>query len=224
MKGVSIMLLNKIAETRETLEEYRQLDIELRQVQKVSTFSQLAKTELNKIKSILASFHALNQMDPETFQKKKLSYELNKLVTLMNSGIKSYNIEEVYGFSKLFRGLDDDLRIRWSSFVLNKNKDIIGLLKNLQNIVTNPQEIKQLIADLQTFEKKWPVNSITLKRYHDYLNHANKVISEMDVSENVQDFITKVAANQATLDDLTDEVITWIRSKQLTNKLVIKFR
>lgn len=224
MKGVLTMLLNKIADTRETLEEYRRLDNELRQVRKVNSFSQSTKSELNKIKSILASYHALNQMAPVEFPKKKLSYELKKLETLMNSGIKTYNIEEVYGFAKLFRGLNEDLRMRWSNFVLNKNKDIIGLLRNLQNIVTNQQEIKQLITDLQTFEKKWPVNSITLKRYHDYLNDANKVISEMDVSEVVQDFITKVAANQATLDDLTDEVITWIRTKKLTNKLVIKFR
>lgn len=218
------MLLNKIAETRKTFEEYRQLDSKLRQIRKINSFSQTAETELKRVKSILESFHALHQMDPSAFPKKKLTYELKKLEELTKRGLETYNKDEVFAFTKLFRSLNDDLRMRWSHYVLNKNKDIIGLLENLQNIVPNPQDIRQLISELKTFEKKWPVTSITLKRYHEHFNSANKVISDMNAGEGVQDFITKVAANQATLDDLTDEVISWIRERQLTNKLVIKFK
>lgn len=218
------MLLNKITETRKIFEDYNEMYSKQQKFRKISSFSQTMKTEFAKIKSILASFHALLQMDPEAFPKKKLSYEMKKLEEFKTKGLQSYSKDEVFDFSRLFRSLDDDLKIRWANYVLNKNKDIIGLLKNLQNIVTNPEEMKQLISNLQTFEKKWPVTSISLNHYQEHFESANKVIAEMDVSEGVQEFITKVATNQATLDDLTDEVISWIRTKRLTNKIVIKFK
>lgn len=224
MKGVSIMLLNKIAEARKTFEDYREIDYQLRQARKVNLFSQTAKTEINKIKGTLGSYHALHQMDAEAFQKKDFSYEIKRLESLLKTGLQTMNRDELMGFSRLFKSLDDDLKMKWTFYIGNKNKDIIGLLESLQNIVENKQEIRQLISELKTFEKKWPVTPATINRYNDHFNSANKVISEMNASTGVQDFITRVAANQATLEDLTDEVINWLRTKQLTNKLVIKFK
>jgi hypothetical protein len=218
------MLLNKVAETRKTIEEYIDINTKLREARKINSFGEFARIELNKVKVTLGSYHSLHQMDPEFFPKRKLSYEFKQLESLIDSGLEKYNKDDVQAFSRLFKKLEDDLKMRWSHYVLNKNKDIIGLLENLQNIVTNPQEIKQLISELKTFEKKWPVSAITLNRYHEFLSSANKVISDMNASEGIQEFITKVANNQATLDDLTDEVLNWLQTKQLTNKLVIKFK
>ena len=200
------------------------LNSNLQQAKKINSFCQSTKTELNKIKATLGSFHALHQMDEQAFPKRSMSYERKQLEALIQHGLEKYDKDDIYKFSRSFRKLEEDLKMSWTHYVRNKNQDIIGLLERLQNIVSNPQEIKQLIVELKKFENKWPVNSISLNRYHEHLSSAKKVITDMNASKGVQEFIEKVASNRATLDDLTDEVISWLRKQQLTNKLIIKFK
>ncbi|MGF6950199.1 hypothetical protein QF028_002704 [Neobacillus sp. B4I6] len=218
------MLLNKIADTRKTFEEYNQLDSRLQQVKKVHSFSQFTKKELNTIKSILGSYHALHEMDPPSFPKRDMSYEFKRLNAVIQNGLEKYNKDEISGFTFVFKKLDQDLKTRWTFYVRTINQDIIGLLERMQHIAGNPQDIKQLISDLNKFETKWPVNTLTLSNYNNHLEKARKVMSDMNASKGVQDFIGKVASNNATIDDLSDEVIQWLREQQLTNKLVIKFK
>jgi hypothetical protein len=223
-KGVPIMLLDKISQTRKTFEEYNKINSKLQQVKRVNSFCQTTKSDFKKIKSTLGSYHALHQMDKAAFSKKDFTYELRQLEVLIQSGLDEYNRDLVSSFWRLFKKLDDDLKTKWTIYVSKKNQDFIGLLGQLQNIVPNPEDIKQLIIELRRFENIWPVTTQSLARYHEQVTNANNVISEINASKGVQEFISKVASNQASLDDLTDEVISWLRTKKLTNKLVIKFK
>ncbi|RFU70011.1 hypothetical protein [Bacillus sp. V59.32b] len=218
------MLLNKIAETRKTFEEYNKVYTDLQNVKKINSFSQYAKQELKKCKDILESYRALNQMDDDIFPKRSMGYELKQLEGLFNYDLAKLNRDEVSSFQRTLKKLDDHWKMRWTVYVQNKNQDLIGLLERLKNIVSNPQEIEQLIMYLKQFETVWPVSSAKLSRYHEYLAQANKVVSDMNASQGVQEFIGKVAANNATIEDLNDEVISWLREQQLTNKLFIKFK
>ncbi|WP_129727939.1 hypothetical protein [Ectobacillus funiculus] len=218
------MLLNKISKVRKTVGEYKQLDQKLLEVKRVNSFFQFTKDELNKCKTILRSYSALHAMDEDAFPKRNMSFVIRQLEALSKDSLENYNRDEVLAFSRPLKKLDADLKIGWMHYVRNKNNDIIGLLDQMQSIVNNPNEIKQLIVDLKQFESKWPVTSTTVNRYHDQLANAKKVISDMQASKGIQEFIGKVATNHATLDDLTEEVILWLRKQQLMNKLVIKFK
>jgi hypothetical protein len=224
MKGAHLMLLNKISQVRNTVVEYNQLNKKNQQARRVSSFSQFTKEELNKCKVILGSYHALHEVDKDTFPKGNMSIVLKHLEALSYGGLEKYNRDDILAFTRPFKTLDDDLKMRWINYVRNKNQDTIRLLQQMQNIVSNPKEIKQLVEELKKFENKWPVTTQIVNIYNENHINAKKIISDMQASKGVQDFISKVAANNATLDDLTDEVIIWLREQQLTNKLVIKFK
>ncbi|MGD6893734.1 hypothetical protein [Bacillus infantis] len=218
------MLLNRITRARETVVEYNQLNKKNQQARRVNSFSQFTKSELNKCKNILGSYHALHEVDEDTFPKKNMSVVLKHLEALSNGGLEKYNRDDILAFTRPFKSLDDDLKMCWINYVRNKNQDTIRLLQQMLNIVSNPHEIKQLVEELKKFENKWPVTTHIVNRYHEHHINAKKTLSGMQASKGVQEFIGKVAANNATLDDLTDEVILWLREQQLTNKLVIKFK
>ncbi|MCS0674470.1 hypothetical protein [Cytobacillus firmus] len=218
------MLLNRISQVRETVVEYNQLNKKNQQARRVGSFSKFSRDELKKCKDILGSYQALHEVDEELFPKSNMSIVLIQLEALSKGGLEKYNRDDIIAFSRPFKTLDDDLKLRWMNYVRNKNQDTIKLLQQMQNIVSNKQEIKQLVDELKKFENKWPITSNVVNRYHEHHVNAKKIISDMQASNGVQDFIGKVAANNATLDDLTDEVILWLREQQLTNKLVIKFK
>ncbi|MEH7238855.1 hypothetical protein [Bacillus sp. JJ1562] len=218
------MLLNKISKVRETLVEYKQLDTKHQQARRVSNLSQFAKGELNKCKVILGNYLALHKMNGDLFPKRNMSFVLRQLEELSKGGLEKVNKDEILAFSRPFKTLDDELKMSWINYVHNKNQDTIRLLKQMKNIVSNPQEIDQLVSELTKFENRWPITTNLVNRYDELHDSAKKIISDMKASEGIQEFIGKVAANQATLDDLSDEVILWLRQQQLTNKLVIKFK
>jgi hypothetical protein len=218
------MLLSKIKETRKTFEEFKQVDNQRIAAKRMKSYNQFTKEELAICKRILESYLALHQMDETIFPKKNLNQQIKQLEVIKKEGLVQYNREQIKEFTKPIKAIDDELKMNWTHYVKNQNKDIIGLLEQMKRLVKNPDQLTTLIVELKRYETKWPVNGNWITRYQDQIINAQKVISDMQASKNVQAFIEKVASNKATLDDLTEEVLAWIKEQQLSNKLVIKFK
>ena len=55
------------------------------------------------------------------------------------------------------------------------------------------------------------------------LDEMSEFLSTLNTSGEVVDFLKKMQSGQATLKDMSDEVVNWIRAEDLENKIGLKF-
>ena len=56
-----------------------------------------------------------------------------------------------------------------------------------------------------------------------YVAEAKQIIDQFSLNPEIEDFLKKVSSQRATVLDLTPNVMVWLKEKNLTSKLRIKF-
>lgn len=55
------------------------------------------------------------------------------------------------------------------------------------------------------------------------VSEAKKIADEFSLNPEIEVFLKKVSSLQATVADLTPDILTWLKGKNLTSKLKIRF-
>ena len=55
------------------------------------------------------------------------------------------------------------------------------------------------------------------------INEASLIIKELKVSSNIQDFLQKASTGEASIIDLDDEILIWLKDNKFENKVKLSF-
>lgn len=55
------------------------------------------------------------------------------------------------------------------------------------------------------------------------VKEAKAITDSFSLSQSIEDFLKKVSSQQATITDLTPEVMQWLKDKKLLSKLKVRF-
>lgn len=133
----------------------------------------------------------------------------NATTTYMNSELK-----------KLYAEIGQE----WVDYYTNATSNILSLLDTVKNILSNEEKAKFAMNKI----KKAATWNKTIDNYS-YLNQgieeANQILYDLDIDENsdVLSFLKLVSGGNATIKDLTDEILVWIKTENLADKMFIKF-
>lgn len=133
----------------------------------------------------------------------------NATTTYMNSELK-----------KLYAEIGQE----WVDYYTNSTSNILSLLDTVKNILSNEDKAKFAMNKI----KKAATWNKTIDNYS-YLNQgieeANQILYDLDIDENsdVLSFLKLVSGGNATIKDLTDEILVWIKTENLADKMFIKF-
>ena len=112
----------------------------------------------------------------------------------------------------------------WTEYYANSTTNILSLLDTVKGII--PDENKSIYATNKI--KKAASWNTSIENYN-YLKQgiaeADKILEDLDLDEDseILAFLKLVSEGKATLCDLTDEILVWLKSEKLEQRISIKF-
>ena len=112
----------------------------------------------------------------------------------------------------------------WSEYYLKLSSHVISLLDTVKSILKDENKATYAVNKI----KKAASWNTTIDNYN-YLKQglaeADQILNDLDLDEDseVLVFLKLVSAGNATIMDLTDEILEWIKAENLGNKMFINF-
>lgn len=88
---------------------------------------------------------------------------------------------------------------------------------------SNPMIVKNCVANIKKCEK-WPLTEDTVSGYLNAKQQANELLEEMRFDDDIKSFLQKVALRTATLADLTPQILEWINSESIADKIGLSIK
>jgi hypothetical protein len=97
----------------------------------------------------------------------------------------------------------------------------VSTLKVISEIDT--EKVSSCLRDIQKAET-WNTDIVVLKTMMSGLESTDQLISNLGLNQDIIQFLQNMNQGRATLADLTDEVLNWIKEENLESKIRLSFR
>lgn len=116
----------------------------------------------------------------------------------------------------------------WKEFYGKKKQEKLNQIAVIQGVAKDKDKLYAIKADIKNAENWKDLLSASndktiIQKSYDAMQDADQIISDLDLNDSIIQFLTKTANERATLNDITSEVISWIRKEGLDDKFIIKF-
>lgn len=146
--------------------------------------------------------------------------QLKDLLKSLNDCVfNSFVDEEEYKNSeKNFKNVEKQIKSEWEVFYKVKTISIKNTLNTIFNI--NRFNVERCLTDICAAEK-WENDIQKYQQMKKGLDDAQNLIDNLNLNDNVVVFLKKISKNQATIIDLTSEIMDWIYKENLEKKIKI---
>ena len=155
---------------------------------------------------------------PEAFNINLKNYIEDTQVALTTKVIKNpegYNS----GLSKLYSEFENC----WKAMTKTFNESLLDEIAILRLVQSDTIEIFQITRCINNIQN-WPVREDAVKMYKAARDKGEELLSEMKFDKEIKEFLQKVRDKQASLLDLNDKILNWIKSEQFENKFLLTVR
>ena len=111
----------------------------------------------------------------------------------------------------------------WKASASDKADGVYSSLNSLKELLPNRSKTEELLRRIANNKNALPKSC---KAVHDFLSDvesAQKLVNSLQLDNEIELFIVKVLTKQATISDLNDHVLNWIKANHLSDKLKIQF-
>lgn len=173
----------------------------------------------NYLMPLLTSLIALRNL-PEYHFPENISNELQKYLKITKETLiaKKVNNPEAYS-SNLFK-LNSDFSNAWKNIANGSDGELLCGLAILRPL---RPDINQIINCIERV-KNWPVSDDAVRVYQSAKAKGEELLSEMSFDEEIENFLQKVSDKRASLLDLNEKVLKWIKEEQLEEKFLLSVR
>lgn len=126
--------------------------------------------------------------------------------------------------SKKIKLIQTQTSKEWANFYPKLVSSTTSTLQIIRRI--DPVRINKCLVDLGK-ASTWQNDDLDLQRLKVLscaLSESNTLIKQLQLDQNVTQFLAKVSSNEATLDDLTEEIMKWIHQEGLSERISISFK
>lgn len=146
--------------------------------------------------------------------------QLKDLLKSLNDCVSdSFVDEEMYIISeKNFKNVEKQIKSEWELFHKSKTISIKNTLNTIFNI--NKFNVERCLTDIGAAEK-WESDIQKYQQMKKGLEDAQNLIDNLNLNDDVVDFLKKISTKRATITDLTPEIMDWIYKENLEKKIKI---
>lgn len=211
-------MLNELL-TNETqrVKEYADLKAKESNKKKQETIDLNFKKKINTINStiqLVAMFkdELSFQIDYESIQGLKLFLE--EMHTCMeDNNVNQSTVDSIFRKNE---SIVETMRNLWPGFYRDSTNNTVGLLNVVR--ATNPKVIDSCIYEIN-LAANLPNKTATIKNLKKQLTIANQIIDNLKLNDDIIEFLKKINNGSATILDLNEQVLVWIKDEQLENKI-----
>lgn len=114
------------------------------------------------------------------------------------------------------------IKVAWKDAAASYAKGSTGYLSMIGNLTDNPKQAKELVEGINKIVGGDP-SIKAISQLVDDVAEAKKITDSFSIGPNIESFLKKVSLQQATVADLTPDVIAWLKGKKLMGKLKVRF-
>lgn len=211
------MLSDLLISKTQRVKEYADLKTKESNKKKQENIDLNFKKNINTINSTIQLLSTFKdelsfQIDFELMQGLKLF--LQEIHTSMDNN--NVNQETVIAISQKNELIVQAMRNLWQSFYKDNTNNTIGLLNVVR--ATNPNLIDSCINEIN-LAAKLPNKAATIKNLKKQLTTANQIIDNLKLNDAIIEFLKKINNGNATILDLNEQVLIWIKEEKLENKI-----
>lgn len=114
------------------------------------------------------------------------------------------------------------IKIIWKDAAKKYSDGTKGYLSMIGGLSADPKRSKELADNINKLVADDPT-VLGIKSLVADVAEAKKIVEAFSLNPEIERFLKKVSAQQATVVDLTPNVLTWLKEKNLMSKLRVKF-
>ena len=111
----------------------------------------------------------------------------------------------------------------WKASASDKADGVYNSLNSLKGLLPNRSNTEELLRRLASNKSTLPKSDQVVYNFLNDVESAQKLVNSLQLDAEIELFIVKVLSQQATITDLNDHVLNWIKENHLTGKLKIRF-
>ena len=140
------------------------------------------------------------------------SIELN----IRNDKVSNTSFIALKGLNTNFENVNNQI---WTKYVNERLESSYKTLVVFQDFIgfSKFREIDNVYSTIKNSKPSEYILNIMSK----FENQASEIIKGMNADDEIISFITKVSSNQATISDLNEKILTWIKQNNYTSKIKI---
>ena len=115
------------------------------------------------------------------------------------------------------------LRDYWRQAHIKDTNGTKSILLILEKLYDDSTKILQIRSKVNKLENRWPFTEEDLALMQEGIKEASSIIKELKVSSNIQNFLQKASIGEASLIDLDDEILIWLKDNKFENKVKLSF-
>lgn len=220
------MLVKKITSTINLMEEVKQLENKSGKVEEFEEFNTLLRNNKNRtINEFINVYKVLINYDSQYFELKFPQYIFDIINELLNS-INEYKVpnnSKLFSLTEYISELNDELEEKWNKYIDNKTENTINSLENIKSLYDDSTQITNIIQKLKRLKEKWPINNQDLNDLDESIELGRIIINNLDVDEKIQEFLQKINNSNATIEDLDQDILSWLEKNDFKQNLKISF-
>jgi DNA repair ATPase RecN len=213
-------------ETIDRLRNQKQSTDDINATQKELQEVQMLAAEVCTLYQLLQN--RLELTDIRTNELPKIMHRVQELRQQFVDGQKFGQVQEIRQSVKApLRKIKNAIEPGWRAYAEKRSKQLLEFLKvirNLPEIRDKAQTIDRLENRLKYFQATGPTNQAELDDFDQCLRDLQEHLSQLqNVHPDVTNFLRKVHSDQATMVDVTDEVLNWCRQGNHAQVFLIRF-
>lgn len=149
--------------------------------------------------------------------------DLNKYIEYSKKTFQQKTVINPAKYQEGVKKLSERIQSEWKKQTdeyLADIKEELGILRLVSN---EKQEIQKILTCMNNFSN-WPADENIVKQYEIADNRAKEILSRMEFDDDIANFLKKVKDKEASLLDLSDSIIAWIRKENLSGNIMLSIK
>lgn len=219
------MLIDKVKEANKLIRAKEEIVNIDREYNALNRFNTLLTKVNNALMNYIKSKTILDKIEERNFSQADLT-QLREKIKFVKTDIKDGIIDNsvLHELNKLIDELDTNLKFEWNKYYEEKVIPSRETIQSILDIIKNREEAEIVVTALNPVQNKWPITERRLDIINDNLNKSKRIISEIGLTKEIEEFLEKIRENRATLTDLTPEILNWLKSRDLQDKISLTFK
>ena len=219
------MLVAKIGVAAKELQKWQEMTLLVtRQQEYEKLFNEATATAVIG-QNWLKVFEVLHHHNPVFFSKqdwRQTIIQLDELVLKLSNVSDVPKVQAYKKIQDLIGQKNQGLKGLWQEYVDKVSKGQRNMLNALSTIIGESETAIRL-KNITDLKHTWPVTQKTLDQLGASLQEIDGLTTGLNVTPEIQAFLTKLGLKQMRLSDLTPSITNWLEQQDLKKKIILSF-
>lgn len=149
--------------------------------------------------------------------------ELLKVAKLIKETFATRQVKNPIQLQRLIEKLNERFKMLWLNYSDDLTRDTLDQLRIFWQVCNNRNEVRDIINAISAI-KEWPLTEDNYKKYIDNRDAAEQQIQKVHFDKEIEEFLRKMKDRRATLLDLNDKILDWIKENNLDSNIMLTIK